>query len=169
MISLIGYLIYPNFLFQLGYFGVFLISVLFTPILYMWFFYREFKYKKNKIQKIVISIYAGILVSFIFHLIVTVNLSNKYWNKTAIETEVILRSYKIKNGYYPENLSEIPDSVISNKNFIFKRRFRLMQINVSDNNKTVTISNEEYVLTTGFWSANLRTWNPSEKKWIYKF
>ena len=142
-----------------------------TPILIIWRTNSEFKKWKSKLLKYLISIWIGLFISFIIPHKIFTSISNKYWQTAAIETEKILNNYEVQYGKYPNNIDDIPESSISDKSFIIKRYIQLIHLKLSDNihKEFSAYDSIGYSLTTGFWYADIRTWDSKEKNWIYTY
>lgn len=137
----------------------------------MWRINFEYKKWRSKLLRYLISIWLGLFISFIIPHKIFTNISAKYWQSAAIETEKILNNYKVQYGKYPKNLKDIPDALKSDENFIIKRYIQLIQLNLSDSIYKENSPNDskEYLLMTGWWYIDMRKWNSEEKNWIYVF
>ena len=142
-----------------------------TPFLILWRSNSEFKKWKSNLLRYLISIWLGLFISFIVPHKIINSISDKYWQTAALETEKILNNYKGENGEYPKNSDDIPEALITDENFIIKRYIQLIKFNLSDSihKKKSSYDSIEYVLITGFWYADIRTWDSEEKNWIYTF
>jgi hypothetical protein len=170
-ISLMGFWVYPNFICTYGLITVFALFGAMTPILLIWKLYNLSNKLNNKILHVLISIWIGLFFTYITPHQILSKIGEIEWKSAAIKTERYLDHFYTYNGYYPNNLNFILDSFPENESLISTRYLNLIHINLPDtvNSGYPFFVTNDYELSTGFWIADWRIWNPLTRKWDLMF